>query len=42
MKDRVKINTQDMPLRQNAEEKVRGKELEVVQDDTNERNEEAV
>ena len=37
-----KINTQHVSLRQNAEEKTRGKELEVVWDDANEWNEETV
>ena len=40
MKDQ--INTQHVPLRQKSEEKVRGKELESVWDDTNEWNEESV
>ena len=34
--ERIKIYTQHVPLRQIAEEKVRGKELEAVWDDTNE------
>ena len=37
-----KINTPHVPIRQNTEEKVRGKELEAVWDDTNEWNEESV
>ena len=40
--ERLKIYTQYVPIRQNTEEKVRGKELEVVWDDTNEWNEEVV
>ena len=34
--DSLKINTHHVPLRQNTEEKIRGKELEVVWDDVNE------
>ena len=34
--ERIKINTQHVSLRQNVEEKVRGKDLEVVWDDVNE------
>ena len=40
--DRLKINTQHMPFRENTEEKIRGKDLEVVFDDVNEYNEESV
>jgi hypothetical protein len=32
---KAKMNTQHVPLRQNAEEKVRGKELKTVWDDAN-------
>ena len=34
--ERLKIYTHNVPLRQNAEEEVRGKELEAVWDDANE------
>ncbi len=34
--ERIKIYTQHVTLRQNTEEKVRGKDLETVWDDTNE------
>ena len=34
--ERLKRDTQHVPLRQNTEEKVRGKGLKVVWDDTNE------
>ena len=34
--ERLKIYTQHVPLRQNAEAEVRGKEIEEVCDDTNE------
>ncbi len=34
--ERLKIYTQSVPLRQNTEEEVREKELEVVWDDVNE------
>jgi hypothetical protein len=34
--ERLKINTQHVPLRQNTQEKVQGKELKAVWDDTNE------
>ncbi len=40
--EKIKIYTQDVPLSQNTEEEVRGKDLEVVWDDTNEWNEETV
>ena len=40
--ERLKIYTQHVPLRQNTEEKVRGKELKVVWDDVNEWNTEVV
>ncbi len=40
--ERLKIYTQHVPLSQNTEEEVRGKELEAVWDDTNEWNEESV
>jgi hypothetical protein len=40
--ERLKQNTQYVPLRQDAEEKVRGKEQEAVWDDANGLNEEAV
>ena len=40
--ERLKRDTQHLPLRQNVEEKVRGKDLEAVWDDVNEWNEEAV
>ncbi len=36
--ERLKIDTQHVPLRQNTEEKVRGKGLTAVWDDTNERS----
>ena len=36
--ERLKRDTQHVPLRQNVEEKVRGKELKKVWDDVNERN----
>ena len=36
--ERLKRDTQHVPLRQNTEEKVRGKGLKAVWDDTNERN----
>ena len=36
--ERLKRDTQHVPLRQNVEEKVRGKELKAVWDDTNKRN----
>jgi hypothetical protein len=34
--ERLKIYTQDGPLRENTEEELRGKEVEVVWDDDNE------
>jgi hypothetical protein len=34
--ERIKIYTQHVSLRQNTEEEVRGKEIEVVWDDVNE------
>ena len=34
--ERLKIHTQHVSLRQNAEEEVRGKDLEAVWDDANE------
>ena len=34
--ERIKIYNQHVPLRQNTEEKVRGKDLEAMWDDTNE------
>ncbi len=40
--ERLKIYTQYVPMRQNTEEEVRGKELETVWDDSNECNEEEV
>ena len=40
--ERLKIYTQHVPLRQKAEEEVRGKDLEAVWDDANEWTEEAV
>ena len=36
--ERLKIDTQHVPLRQNTEEKVRGKGLKAVWDDANERS----
>ena len=36
--ERIKRDTQDVPLRQSAEEKVRGTGLKAVWDDTNEWN----
>ena len=40
--ERLKRDTQHVPLRQNVEEKVRGKGLKAVWDDENEWNTEAV
>ncbi len=37
-KERLKRDTHHVPLRHNAEEKVRGKGLKAVWDDTNERS----
>ena len=40
--ERLKKNTQDVPLRQNTEEKVRGKPLKTAWDDANGGNEDEI